>query len=54
MAFGTPDDVYREACERIQVFGAGGGFVFSAVHNIQADTPTENILAMFRALSQKE
>jgi hypothetical protein len=26
-----------------------GGFVFNAIHNIQADTPTENMLAMFEA-----
>ncbi|MCX7013733.1 MAG: hypothetical protein NTW86_14460 [Candidatus Sumerlaeota bacterium] len=50
MAFGSAGDVYRETRERIQAFGAGGGFVFNAVHNIQATTPTENILAMFRAI----
>ena len=50
IAFGTPEDVYREVRERIDLFGPGGGFVFNAVHNIQANTPTENILAMFDAL----
>jgi len=50
IAFGTPEDVYREVRERIDIFGPGGGFVFNAVHNIQANTPTENILAMFDAL----
>jgi hypothetical protein len=50
MAFGTPDEVYREARQRIEIFGAGGGFVFNSVHNIQATTPTENMLAMFRAI----
>ncbi|MCX7425342.1 MAG: methyltransferase [Planctomycetia bacterium] len=50
MAFGTPDDVYREVRERIEVFNDGGGFVFNAIHNIQGNVPIENVLAMFRAL----
>lgn len=52
MAFGTPEDVYSEVRERIDIFGPGGGFVFNAVHNIQATTPTGNMLAMFKALRQ--
>lgn len=31
-------------------FGEGGGFVFNTIHNVQATTPTENLLAMFRAV----
>ncbi len=50
LQFGTPDEVYRECRERIDIFGEGGGFVFNAVHNVQALTPTDNLLAMFRAL----
>jgi len=50
MAFGTADEVYREVRQRIEIFGEGGGFVFDAVHNIQANTPTENLLAMFQAI----
>jgi hypothetical protein len=52
MAFGTPEEVYREVRERIEIFGDGGGFVFNTVHNVQATTPTENLLAMFRALRE--
>jgi len=50
MAFGKPEEVYREVRERIEIFGDGGGFVFDSVHNIQATTPTENLLAMFKAI----
>jgi hypothetical protein len=50
LQFGTADEVYRECRERIEIFGAGGGFVFDAVHNVQATTPTANLLAMFKAL----
>ena len=50
LPFGTPDDVYREVRERVEIFGEGGGFVFDTVHNIQGPTPVENMLAMFKAL----
>ena len=50
MAFGTPEEVYSEVRERIGIFGDGGGFVFDSVHNIQANTPTGNLLAMFKAI----
>ncbi len=50
LPFGTPEEVYREVRERIEIFGEGGGFVFNTVHNVQGNTPTENLQAMFRAL----
>jgi hypothetical protein len=50
LPFGTPDDVRREVEERIRIFGEGGGFVFAAIHNIQARTPVENVIAMFDVL----
>jgi len=50
LQFGTAEEVYRECCERIEIFGEGGGFVFDAIHNVQATTPTANMLAMFKAI----
>jgi len=50
LPFGTPDEVYREVRERIDIFGDGGGYVFNSIHNVQSNVPTENILAMFRAV----
>jgi hypothetical protein len=50
LPFGTPDDVRREVEERVRIFGERGGFVFAAIHNIQARTPVENIIAMFDVL----
>ncbi len=47
---GTPADVAREVEQRVRDFAPGGGFVFTQVHNIQADVPTENILAMYEAV----
>jgi uroporphyrinogen-III decarboxylase len=47
LPFGTADEVRAEVRERARIFGKGGGFVFNTVHNIQARTPTENVLAMY-------
>ncbi len=52
IAFGKPDEVYREVRQRIEIFNEGGGFVFDAIHNVQGNTPTENILAMFKAVKE--
>ena len=53
LPFGTPDEVRQEVRERIRTFSPGGGYVFNAVHNVQAGTPVENLLAMFEALRDK-
>ncbi len=50
LPFGTPEEVYREARERIDIFAEGGGFVFNSIHNVQSNVPTENMLALFRAI----
>ncbi len=52
LPFGTPDQVRAEVRERIEIFGRGGGFVFNAIHNIQARTPVENVLAMYETLGE--
>jgi uroporphyrinogen-III decarboxylase len=52
LPFGTPADVRRQVLERCAIFSAGGGFVFTAVHNLQAGTPVENIAAMFDAVKE--
>jgi len=52
LPFGTPDQVRNEASERIRIFGPGGGFVFNTIHNVQPQTPVENLLAMFETVRQ--
>jgi hypothetical protein len=52
LPFGTPQEVRQEVRQRMRIFGPGGGFVFSAVHNIQADVPVENLLALFEAVRE--
>ena len=53
LPFGKPEQVRRQITERVQIFNAKRGFVFSAVHNIQCNTSVENVLAMFAALGRK-
>jgi uroporphyrinogen-III decarboxylase len=47
LPFGTPDQVRAEVAERVRLFAPGGGFVFCPIHNIQPNTPPENILAAY-------
>ncbi|MFZ4774788.1 MAG: uroporphyrinogen decarboxylase family protein [Terrimicrobiaceae bacterium] len=50
LPFGTPEEVRVEVLERCETFAPGGGFVFNAIHNVQALTPTENVVAMIDAV----
>ncbi len=52
LPFGTPEDVRKEVIERIKIFAPGGGFIFNAIHNIQAKTPVENIVALFETFNK--
>ena len=49
MGTGTVPQVVDEVKRRIHDLAPGGGFIFGSVHNIQADVPPENIVAMFDA-----
>jgi hypothetical protein len=52
LPFGKPQEVRDQVRERIEIFGPGGGFVFCTIHNIQANTPIQNVLAMFEAVQE--
>jgi uroporphyrinogen decarboxylase len=47
LPFGSPSEVADEVKRRIDDLAPGGGFVFAAIHNIQAFVPPENIIAAF-------
>jgi len=49
---GTPGQVRDEVKRRIEDFAPGGGFVAATVHNIQANVPPENIVALFETLQE--
>jgi uroporphyrinogen decarboxylase len=44
---GTPDQVRAEARERIATLNAGGGYIMCSSHHIQADSPIDNVLALY-------
>jgi uroporphyrinogen decarboxylase len=49
LSHGTPEEVAKHVKHQVKVLRQGGGFVFQQVHNIQADVPPQNIVAMFDA-----
>jgi uroporphyrinogen-III decarboxylase len=54
LPFGTPAQVKAEVRRLCRIFGKDGGFVFNSVHNIQANTPVENVIAMVEAVREYE
>jgi len=53
LPFGEPEQVREQVAERLEIFNAKNGFVFSTIHNIQCNTPVENVIAMFEMLGRK-
>jgi len=47
LPFGSASDVRKEVADRVATLGANGGYVIAPSHNIQPDTPIENIVAMY-------
>ena len=52
LPFGTPAEVREQVLRRCEIFAPGGGYVFNAIHNVQARTPVENIVAMVDAVRE--
>ena len=53
LSHGTPDEVCRHVKEQVAIFSPGGGFVFQQVHNVLADVPPENVIAMLDAVNEE-
>jgi len=47
LPFGTPAEVCHQVRERIDILSRDGGYVFNTIHNIVADVPSENLIAMY-------
>ena len=47
----SPEAVAKHVHEQVEIGKKGGGFVFQQVHNILANVPPENIVAMFNAVN---
>jgi uroporphyrinogen decarboxylase len=49
---GSPQEVKDEVKRRIEILGKNGGYIVAPAHNIQPDTPVQNVLAMFEAVRE--
>ncbi|GAP08042.1 uroporphyrinogen-III decarboxylase [Anaerolinea thermolimosa] len=52
LPFGSPDEVRAEVRKHLRIFGEGGGYVFTTVHNVQAGVPLENLLALYETVRE--
>ncbi|HOQ46103.1 MAG TPA: uroporphyrinogen decarboxylase family protein [Bryobacteraceae bacterium] len=53
LPFGTVEDVRREVEDNLALFSGCKGYIVAPCHNIQANTPTANIVAMYEAVNRK-
>jgi len=51
LPFGSPNEIASETKKNVGILSKDGGYICSAVHNIQGPTPPENILAFFKAIN---
>ncbi len=47
-----PDEIKKEVKRIAKILGKDGGYIIAPAHNIQDDTPVENILALFEAVKE--
>ena len=52
LPFGSPEEVRTEVLQRCEIFSKNGGFIFNSIHNVQMNTPVENIVAMIDAVKE--
>ena len=52
LPFGTPKQIRNEVKRNFECLKPGGGFVAANIHNITAEVPAENIVAMFDAANK--
>jgi uroporphyrinogen decarboxylase len=52
LPYAKPQEVEDEVMRRIEDLAPGGGFVFAATQAIQSETPSENVMAMRKALER--
>jgi len=52
LPFGSVAEVREEVLQRCEIFSKDGGFIFNSIHNVQANVPLENIIAMIEAVKE--
>jgi uroporphyrinogen-III decarboxylase len=52
LPYSSPEKIREEVLRLCGIFAKDGGFVFNTVHNIQANVPVENIVAVLDAIKE--
>ncbi len=52
LPIGTPKQVKEEVKKLVDIFNSDGGYVFNTVHNVQANVPIENLVALVEAIQE--
>jgi uroporphyrinogen decarboxylase len=51
--YGSPEEVQEDVLNKLKHLAPGGGYIVSAGHNIQADVPPENVIALFDTVFER-
>lgn len=54
LPYETVEECRTVARHRIRVIGKRGGYIFAPSHDLQIDTPLENILAIYEEVTSKK
>lgn len=49
LAFGSEEEIEQEVEDNINILGENGGYILAPCHNIQAVSPPENVVTMYKA-----
>ena len=52
LPYARPDEIKKHVIHNCEIFSKGGGYVFNTVHNIQANVPLENVVALIEAIKE--
>jgi uroporphyrinogen decarboxylase len=52
LPYGTPDEVRNEVRDNIRIFAGAKGYIVAPCHNLQANTSTENVTALYEAVQK--
>jgi uroporphyrinogen decarboxylase len=55
MIHGSPDDVRREVCDLVELFGRfSGGYIGGTSHSVMPETPLDNVIALYEAFLEHQ
>jgi uroporphyrinogen decarboxylase len=52
LPYNSPGNIKQQVKRICKILGKGGGYIMAPAHNIQPDTPVENVLALFEAVKE--